>query len=235
MSDRAEQKIRTTPRVSINKLAEYLGSSKPLRRRTILMEQKFPQEFVTARYKEAFDAIVDFFVDPNHDEDRIHRVIERIQARPAHNENQITTKKVNVQALKHFLKALPKLPLGSYTFRRASEKTALLNVAGVDISVRPELELVVNERGGGVSYGLLKLYVGKTYPLDDDIAAYVGTTVHQYGESHFPAPSNVSYKHCYVLDVFRERIYSAPKSFVKRRRDIEAACAEIEAQWANLQ
>ena len=234
MPDQTEQKVRLTPRVSINKLAEYLGSSKPLRRRTILMEQKSPQDFVTARYNEAFDAIVDFFVDPSHNEERIHQAIERIQARPARNDNQTTTKKVNIQALKHFLKALPKLPLDSYTFRRASEKTALLNVAGVDISVRPELEIVVNARAGVVSYGLLKLYVGKTYPLDDEIAAYVSTTVHQYGESHFPAPSAVNYKHCYVLDVFRECIYVAPKSFIKRRRDIEAACAEIEAQWANL-
>ena len=230
----AEQKVRLTPRVSINKLAEYLGSNKPLRRRAILMEQKFPADYITTRYKEALDLIVDFFVDADHDDEPIHQAIKRIQARPALNANQLTTRNVNIQVLKHLLKSKDKLPLANYVFRRASEQSALLRIGGVDISVRPELEIVATERGGTVSYGLLKLYLGKTYPLDETTAAYVATTVHQYGETHLVPPSSVCQKHCYVFDVFQERIYAAPKNFKQRRGDVEADCEEISAQWSSL-
>ena len=50
-----------------------------------------------------------------------------------------------------------------------------LTVAGVDISVRPEVVLRGKDRLGNPTVGAVKLYIGKTFPLSDDAAAYVAT------------------------------------------------------------
>src|SRR6476660_1165440 len=52
-----DQRIRATPRISVNKLAEYMTAS-AARRRAIIRDQKHPLDFVVARYREVYEAIV---------------------------------------------------------------------------------------------------------------------------------------------------------------------------------
>ena len=49
--------VRQAPRISVNKLGEYMTAT-PLRRRRIVLDQKRPKTFIFARYREPQDAIV---------------------------------------------------------------------------------------------------------------------------------------------------------------------------------
>src|SRR5437764_14394224 len=52
----AERRTRVEPRISVNKLGEYMVA-KAGRRRTIVSDQKHPKDFIVARYTAVYDAI----------------------------------------------------------------------------------------------------------------------------------------------------------------------------------
>lgn len=228
------QGTRQMPRISVTKLGEYVGSRSAARRKTILTDQKHPKAFKTAIYNECFDPLVAFFVDPSHDPGAIRAAMNAIVAKPAITSADLTRREVNCQALGHLLACVTTLPVAGVTLRKAPESAPPLVIAGVTVSVRPELELVVTSKDGQVRYGLLKLYLGKSHPLTDDAGGYVATIVHEYAEKRFTGPQSVDRKHCLVFDVFQEKLFVAPSSHRQRRKDITAACEEIAIRWPSL-
>ncbi len=227
-------KSRPSPRISVTKLGEYVGSRSAARRKTILVDQKYPKPFKTAIYNDCFDQLVKFFVDASHDPAAIKAAIQAIQARTVTTDAEEMRRQVNSQALDHLLKTAPSLPLSGISFRKAPESNNPLLIAGVEVSIRPELELVVTGKSGAVHYGLLKLYLSKSHPLTDDAGNYVATLVHSYASHRFAGPQSVDRKHCIVFDVFQEKLFVAPVNHTQRRKDINAACEEIASRWPTL-
>lgn len=225
---------RANPRISINKLGEYLTANAP-RRRKIITEQKYPPEvFITGIYNDAFDPIVNFFTRDDLDPEGLHRAIQHLSQKPTFNDHQTSTLQNNIRALQQLLKTVDDLPFEGLTFRAGKERADLLTIGRVSVSVRPELEIVAPQRRGGTKYGLLKLYLGKTHPLDDESGKLIATTVHQYAEQRFGGAASVDQRRCYVLDVFQRRLFVAPKGVIVCRQEIQAACEEIADRWASL-
>lgn len=227
-------KPRPLPRISVTKLGEYVGSRSAARRKTILVDQKYPKPFKTAIYNDCFDPLVGFFVDAAHDPTTVKAAIKAIQARTAVTETEEMRRQVNSQALDHLLKTVASLPLNGITFRKTPQSTKPLHIAGVEVSIRPELELVITGKGGAVHYGLLKLYLSKSHPLTDEAGNYVATLIHSYASHLFTGLKSVDRKHCFVFDVFQEKLFVAPVNHTQRRKDINAACEEIANRWPSL-
>lgn len=228
------QAPRLSPRISVTKLGEYVSTQSALRRKSILIDQKHPKPFKTAIYNDCFDPLIEYFVDSSHNAAAVNHAILAIQGRTVTKPAEEMRREVNSAALNHLLKAAPHLPLSGITFRKAPESTKRLRIADVQVSIRPELELVLTTTGGFVRYGLLKVYLSKTNPLSKEAADYVSTLVHLYAEQRFGGASAVDRKHCLVFDVFQQKVFAAPASFTKRRKDIEAACEEIAIRWPAL-
>lgn len=227
-------KVRANPRISINKLGEYLTAT-PARRRSIIKDQKYPPEiFITGKYNDAFDPIIDFFTRDSLNPEGLHRAVSRLTSRPTFSDPEASDLKNNILALDRVIQAANTLPFAGLTFRTAKEQGALLTIGKVAVSIRPELEIVAPQRAGKTKYGLLKFYLGKTHSLNEESGQLIATTVHQFAEKHFGSPDSVDRKRCYVLDVFQQMLFTAPASYTKRRSDIEAACEEIAARWPTL-
>lgn len=69
--------VRPEPRISVNKLGEYLVATAS-RRRQILRDQKRPPDFKVVRYADAQRAIVDYFIDRHSDPDVLARHLSRL-------------------------------------------------------------------------------------------------------------------------------------------------------------
>lgn len=226
-------KVRANPRISINKLGEYLTAT-PARRKSIIKDQKYPSVFITSKYDDATESIVRFFVRDALNPEGLHRAVSVLSSRPTRSDPEAADLKNNILALQRLIKTADTLPFAGLTFRAAKQQGALLTIGKVAVSIRPELEIVAPQRGGGTKYGLLKLYLGKTHPLNEESGQLIATTVHQFAETHFGSSENVDRKRCFVLDVFQGKLFIAPASYTKRRSDIEAACEEIAARWPTL-
>jgi hypothetical protein len=158
-----------------------------------------------------------------------------IASKTAINEKQVIARSNNIEALKHLLNTRNKFAFTGYTLRRLPEQAPHLHVAGVAISVRPELEILnVGRNGQVVRYGYLKLYINKGHPLAEETGKYAGTMVHQFAHYQHQEKDIVDRKCCLVLDLFREELHMAPQNYQNRRAQITAACFEIASQWPAL-
>src|SRR5665647_1822012 len=90
-----------TPRISVNKLAEYMEAN-PMRRRRIVFDAKYPQKFIVIRYKDARDAIKQY-LENGYGEDYILDVIRQLEEREPETPFQEQDLKLSIEVLELFL------------------------------------------------------------------------------------------------------------------------------------
>jgi hypothetical protein len=222
------QLVRPFPRISANKLGEYLVSP-PLRRRDIIERQKYPCAFIGAYYEPARATIVDFLLGRIDREGMLHRTEALVSAEHA-SRYALHQAHGCAEAVLRFLDLEPDLDLRGMTPVHVPEHTAL-DVAGVYVSVYPDLVLEGRDDRGRPQVGALKLHFPKAHPHTEASAEYVATLLRVHARTAMKERGHVREDACLVVDVFARRIVSAPRGHVRRWRDIGAACEEIRRAW----
>jgi hypothetical protein len=217
------------PRISVNKLGEYMTAT-PLRRRRIIFDQQRPKTFIVPRYTEAQDAITKYLVRGQRDAGLLASEIERLSLAPSATEWEAQRKRLCVEALERFLDVADQLHLDEQTLAAGGNDQPRLQVGGLEVSVRPEILVRGTNRSGEAAGGALKLYFSKTIPLNQEGGEYVATLVHQFVDTHI-TPGLADPRLCQVIDVFGGRVFTAPRAVARRRRDLWAACEEIARAW----
>ncbi len=226
-------KVRENPRLSVNKLGEYM-EAKALRRFRILQEAKFPPLFITKRYEEACDAMVNYFT-AGRDMKPVLQKLEEVYARKGRTPFEQQTDQLTIQALETFYENADNLTLpDEFTGQSGLHKNLPLAViGGTEVSIRPEI-LILHPSPKGPVIGAVKLYLSKMHPLTTEAADYVGALVrHQMQEVYTKSPK-VNPKCCLVYDVFANILHVAPTAYKTRFRDVEAACVEIASRWGDI-
>ncbi|MGH7391489.1 MAG: hypothetical protein ACREM3_18820 [Candidatus Rokuibacteriota bacterium] len=225
----AEERQRDEPRISVTKLGEYMVASAS-RRRSIVRDQKRPRDVIVARYTEVYPVIAGYLSDGGQMPEAVEAAIQRLYDAPATTEWQEQNNKLSAEALENFLELSDTLDLSSFSVSLRPDDPPKLATEGVSISVRPELGLTQANARDRIE-GAVKLYISKNNALGDDAGAYVATTVHQYLSEVIAANTSVDTRACFVIDVFAQRVYTAPRAYRRRRADIAAACQEIVRAW----
>lgn len=220
--------VRPFPRISANKLGEYLVSP-PLRRRSIIERQKYPVSFIGAYYGPARAAIVDYIVG-NIDRAGLLRRTESLVS--AEHSSDYTRHQANgcAEAVLRFLDLEPRLDL------RGMKPVHLLDhekldVSGVAVSVYPDIVLEGRDRRGKPTVGAIKLHFPKSHPHTEASAQYVATMLRMHAKEAMCDRGKVREDACLVVDVFARQVVTAPRGYIRRWRDIGAACDEIRRAW----
>ena len=222
---------RSDPRISINKLGEYMTATAS-RRRRIIQDQKYPKDFIVARYTEAQEPIALFLVGGATDDTILASAISRLTSTTPKSDWDSQRIECCIEALESMLDIEDFDCLKDMTVHHGHSDPQKMVIAGVSISVRPELILRGTDRTGRPTVGAVKLCIGKSKPLDAESASYLTTLVHKYIEDTVAKSDEIALvQRCYVLDVFAKECFCAPRSFTRRRQDIEAACQEIARAW----
>jgi hypothetical protein len=217
---------RSDPRISITKFAEYLVTTTPGRRRSILTDQRFPPAFKATKFRAAYAPIADILVrggDPELVDEQI--AIWRRQ-KPA-SKFQAECLALCIDALTALKAILERGALMQFSFAPGLPE-AHIELGGVKVSVRPEALI------GGPEIGAVKIYLSKTNPLTKDgkgklgSAGFAGAALHLWAEEAF---GNALPERCLVVDVFAGEVYKAPSRNAIRRKHMLAACEEITAVW----
>jgi hypothetical protein len=224
---------RQEPRLSVNKIGEYLTAN-PLRRQRILRDAKYPPAFQVKRYEEACEAIVGYFTG-GRDMSAITRKIEEVSARRGGTTFEVESNLNTLEALEQFYDNADgiRLPENFRALSGLSGNLPPLTFNGTDISIRPEA-IIQHELKGKPMVGTIKLYLSKTHPLSQESADYVGALVCHQMREIYTKDTEVNPKCCYVYDVFRSIQYLAPKSYTLKLNNIKAACTEISDRWGNI-
>lgn len=225
----AKTAVRDYPRVSVSKLAEYLGAT-PTRRRSIIVEQKRPNPFRTARYTDAQRILVEA-VEQGCGVSVFEAGIAGLERKFTRNDHEEECRKNCILAVKAGLFLPGVLPLAKGSFEGTDLKhPAAIMIGDVEVSVRPEILMRVEKGPKAGKLGAVKLVFSKTHPMSDDAAECVGALLYEYMRENF-GENAVSREHCFVIDVFAQKCMMAPKSVVSRMRDVTAACEEIARAW----
>ena len=223
-------RVREEPRISINKLAEYLISS-PRKRNTIVKNQKRPPTFKTYYYQPSQDAIVEFLSTQPSDFSIIADAITKLKSTTIDSDYQSHRVSTNINALKFFIDTYEDtLKLDADRVEEGEFNPPKLTVSNVDISVRPELITYTSN-----SVGAIKLYFKKNDPLKSTPGKYAATALHRWIEENYSSGIwTVPKDEVKIYDVFSAKTISAPSAHINREKDISAACKEIQYMWPHM-
>ncbi len=227
-------RVRQEPRISVSKLGEYAAVNDAARRRRIVCDQKRPKDYITPFYAEAQDFLTDFLLGGARSHEVLWEAVDMFSSAEASTPWQESRNQANADALVSFLGVVDELNLSDFSLRRGQQDPPKLLIQGVSVSVRPEVVFTSQNRLGNVTEGAVKLYINKSHLLSEEAGAYTATTLHQFVSAYPYADGFCDYRLCYVVDVFGQHVFTAPRSFKQRRKSIEAACEEIKRAWPEL-
>lgn len=224
-------KERVEPRISVNKLGEYAATNSATRRRRIVLDQKKPKDFIVSKYSDAQELVADFLSGNLDYEDLFHRVDE-FRNMTASTDWQENRNKVCAEALLSFIDIAEKLNFSGLDLIKGEQNPPKLLVQGVSISIKPDLLITKRKRSGDSVAGAVKLHMSKNHIMSDNAGSYTATTLQQFVEAN--SQFSCDRRLCYVVDVFGQRVFTAPRSHKRRREAIEASCEEINRAWHDL-
>jgi hypothetical protein len=223
------------PRISVNKLAEYMVS-KAARQRKLLRDRKYPDpDFQMGMYhKEASEAIAAYLTGDHLSTQNIDAQIQIIKQQ---NPGKIGTQRrlnSNIEAMERFLDMLDDFDFGDHATSLGGHAPQKLTYHNVAISVRPEI-ILRGEKKGKKIIGAVKLHFAKGFQMDDDSAGYVSAAVNEFCIRHVAEDDEtVSSELCQVFDIGSGNIFAGVKATKSRLKDIEDTCRNIADIWPNI-
>lgn len=223
-------RVNRFPRISVNPLCEYIEASAS-RRTSIIRQSKTLPTFITRWYNQAED-ILAFYLSEIRDDSRVLSIeIERLKSLSyTKDENERKYGLASAESLSSFLTYHSNIQelFSKYDVTMAVyDSKHKLSINGVQISIRPEL--LLRSRVDGKEIGFVKFYFSKMESLSKDR----GELMACLGKEYFSRIYSLSFKNsdCIILDVYRGKVFTAPRASVKRIADIEASCQEISDRW----
>ncbi|TGV08794.1 hypothetical protein E4695_05800 [Alcaligenaceae bacterium 429] len=225
------------PKISANKLGEFLVTANPIRRLRILSAQKYPSNAVVPLYRMAQAPLAAYLQSNGQHAEPLLAAIDRMRSDVSGSRWAVTDRQNTADALERILQLAGRLPLEqpTYEYRKVPAKAIKLFFSGVDVSVRPDFLLHVSRRGKQYC-GAVKFHYAKTpeRALKEQGAQYVASLLYRWlqesaASEHEPRPDL-----CLSIDVFRGAIIPAPRAVTTRLSEIETACQEIAIRWDHL-
>lgn len=220
------------PRISINQLAEFM-MAKAARQRQIIRNQKFKQDFLVVYYKEASEAISACLTSNMQDLFVIEHAISSLEQKKP---DKIGTQRrltANVGALEAFQSMLDDINFGHATPELGEQSPPRLTYHGVEVSVRPEITLTMNDKGRAL-VGAVKIYMSRTTPLTDVSAGYISAVLQEHCRRNLAHRGDFYGPLCPVIDVGSKHVFPGVKSTAARLKDVSAACQNLAALWESV-
>lgn len=219
-----------SPRLSINKLSEYMTAT-PSRRKQILRDQQRPSTFKAGRYNDARTTIINVLSGIT-DEDEAMSKVEALYSSGGRTKFQKQDRECSAEAIENFLDVLNEIDIAELSVEAGDAfSDARLEIGGVSITMRPDAML--KDPSTKKVVGCLKLHFSKTHPLGQQGCEYAATALRHHLDENVDN-SDAHPKKCYVVDVPSGKVYSAPQAYKRRMNDISAACEEINARWSTI-
>ncbi len=225
-------KQRNEPRISVNKMAQYV-TSRATRQNQILRTAKFPPDYITAYYREAAEAVARFLASDMTDFAILDNAQNALSQKAATNVYETRRIGGNIDALETFAGMLDDINFGGATPALGATTAPHLTIKGVSISVRPEVTLHLQKKGEGLVGGI-KLHFVKTEPLDAEQAGYITAMMCGYCKDHLWQKGAALPDHCMVIDLASAQVYPGVKSTKARMKEVENACGQIASLWPSV-
>lgn len=121
--------------------------------------------------------------------------------------------------------------LDEYEIKYNEGENKLIRLAGLDVSVNPDVLLTHRETG---KVGGVKVHISKLNELVEPALEYVATMVKYSFIDAGIDEKKIDDNACISIDVFGSNYDKSPKSYKRSLGRIEAACEEIVLRWERI-
>ena len=228
-----QRRVRPSPRISAQKLGEYLSVATAHRRERIIRDQKYQSTFKSMRYSEASSVIRTTLLSG---EDVPTRLIEKarlLEGRGCASAFRAEANASCIHAIRRFARLMEEEGLGDMIPVLTGAKSFMLDIEDVTVSVAPTVLLTKPAKDGTLEYGALLLLIRKESALDEHGAEAVAELLRRALDANGVGPVNP--KLCVVIDVFSGLRVHAPARSTRLMGEINSACREIAVRWASIQ
>ncbi|WP_367872820.1 hypothetical protein [Luteolibacter sp. Populi] len=233
--------IHPDSRISANKLGEFMVTNES-RKLTILKESKKGKKAVILHYKKARAGFSGSFSPSGFLPEELINRSRAIEASRARNDWERDDNRMSAEALLKVAATAEEMQFsGAQRIRRPQEGWGGLALNGVRVSVQPDVVFSLTHRGR-TKVGCAILYTtqekakGLDRKLGDHTAGdYVAALLLKLLEtrlSHIGIPYPAK---CFVMDVHRSHVYTAPARFKTLIHHIEDACKGIASRWDSIE
>lgn len=237
--------INLEPRISATKLAEYIVAD-PSRKETILKNAKRAQKSIILQYGKVRHGLSDSLLSTGLSADLLRTRAAEAEAEAATlvREDQAWERSDilrSAAALVHLASIAPQFDLiNAKQIHRPQGGWGRLSIEEVRVSVQPELVFSTEHRGIK-KVGAIILNTAKTESLTLDrksgrfsIGDYLAVLVYRMLEERLKGTGTPLHSKCYAIDIFRQKVYTAPTSHKTLLKNVEAACRAIAALWETI-
>ena len=221
-----------TPKISINSLVEFSGST-DCRKRTIVKNQKNPPTFMVAYYRTARAAITKY-VKEGFDYEHIVNAIQKLQARkvnPLSSDWSKADAENSIIALRRFVNLNFPKTVGKIHCSFSKETGGDCLFEGVVIRIAPDL--IMHWEVNGVKYvGAVKFRISQTRWDHLSAGANAASLIAYYLKKYIATEDEVvDPAHCLFVDVMEDQIFQAPKDGTLVLSKLSDVCAEYVELW----
>jgi hypothetical protein len=236
--------VHNEPRISANKLAEYIVAD-PSRQKVIIKDSKFAKKVIITRYKKARAYIAQSFSGNSLDIDKLVKHADKIdlECQNATSEEISDWNREDHKASAIILRKIAKIAheLSWKNARQLHFRVGAIEIAKVSVSVHPEIIFAFEHRNV-TKVGAIILNTAKNdnksldrmngnYCVGDYLTSLLfQSLLEKMNKIGLPLNSK-----CYAIDVFREKVHSAPASYKTLNKHLEAACEVIALRWPETQ
>jgi hypothetical protein len=220
-----------TPVITASLLAEYCHAAAPRRNRIIELMQSDEFEPFKKWYGEVPGAYRNYMASGREDFAlaALEAALVKRDATSDSEEDKILLQLDAIEHVRHI--DYSKIPVGVevLAYQHPARTT---EISGVKVRVNPTNVILGNKLGHKAKFvGVLKPYLKKTRELPSEEALIFAAILHWFTARELGDIGEAAFDHCFVAEVFFERLIAAPRAFVRRRELIEASCLEIAERW----
>lgn len=218
-------------KISINPLVDFFKGTESKKLR-IIRDQKNPSIFRTGWYQTSRACIKKSLINKG-DKEFLIKGIERLKGQVLNKPQQITNRKVSIDAMKRFLSFKIPSVFKNHNLEIIKEKNIKSTfINNVEVKVSPDIIFMI-EYNDKKYIGAVKLHFSSRNIFDKKQSKLIATILNKYlNELSQKYNTEVLPELCLSIDVFGSSMVSAPKDLTRSLTEIEIICEEIKTLWS---
>jgi hypothetical protein len=218
------------PRISIRRLADYMGASEQARR-GIVQSCKYRAIARVVQHNEAKAAISSHILSGVQGPGDLQKRADLLRNTLTDDEFEVDLNEHNADYIERFIASLPNVELPDAD-RLPTQAFAPLMLNGVKVTFSPQLLLRRVTKTNKVKTGALMLRYGKNSPLPPMVGGFQSAAIFGYLRTLEEADKTEAERAlCITLDAHAGKCHEAPGNAVYLFNEMKAACATIAERW----
>lgn len=232
MAEKTTHREVKNPRLSDNKLSDYMSASEQARR-GILQSCKYQRKTAVIQHHDAKKMVAESIVNGNLDADELAKKLEIYEGKITDTDFEEDVKTHNIDYVKSVL-TMGFEPIKGTEFHRCKTQMKL-DFNGTEISFFPDVLVTRTNKRNNRKIGALNLRYSKSAKLPEATAQYQSALMFGiFRDNPFEPESVPELALCQTLDGFNGKVYAAPTKSIYLYKEMMAACGAIANQWPNI-